>query len=122
MAVKKSVDKDEFDGLTKIASAIPFLLAGLEGHTDGVEIHSISLQRGRDSGMRVVLRGESISPDGHTLRVVAFTNAELATEVLLLAETGYRENVIRWHLDRFAIGTSDNGRSENGVKPLRIVK
>lgn len=122
MATKNTQLKDKDHDYNQLKAALPFLLAGLEGHTDGIELLGISLQRGRDGDYRVVLRGNGATPDGHPLRVVAFTNGEEPADVLICAEEGYRDNLVRWHVDRFAKGVVDNGKPETGKNGLTIIK
>jgi hypothetical protein len=109
--LQDAITEENFNDLTK---AIPYLLAGLEGLTNGNKLISVTLQQTDLSGFRVVLRSIQERASGDSVRVVGFTSGSSAPECLLFAEAGYRENVIRWHVDRFAKSVSQDGPSKNG--------
>ncbi len=117
----KTGDADD-QQLLQINSGIPFILAGLLGHTDGVRILSLSLQQNGDADFRVVLRGEGDGGAGYPVRVVAFSNADTPAECLAVAERGYRSDVIRWHIDRYAKSNSQDATAKNGREGLVIRK
>lgn len=101
-----------------IVKAIPYLLAGLEGRTDGHELVSVAVQQAGVSSFRVVLRAIQREPAGHQLRVVGFTSGLSAAGVIVCVEEGYKGDLIKWKPDKFAKGImSDNGSK---AKKLRI--
>lgn len=108
--------------LNDVTKAIPFLLAGFEGHVAEFDILGLSLQRLPDGAFRSILRG--VSRDGPTdaVRLVAFTNAGLASECLCLLEVGFRENLLRWHIDRYASNHGTDGATEAKRKRLTLTK
>lgn len=110
----------EVDDYEQLTLSIPYLLAGLEGLTDGHKIDSLAVQQAGFSSYRVVIRGQSIDDSGDPIYVVSFTNASQPAIALLLAEEGYRDNLIRWKVDRFATSASDNGSSENERAKLNL--
>lgn len=103
-----------------LVGSITYLLAGLEGNTDGYQIVSVTLQQAGVSDFRVVLRARGASASGDPVRVVGFSNGGEPAIALLNAEKGYRENVIRWSVDRFAESISKDGESKNGQPRLSI--
>ena len=111
--------KAEINGLTK---AIPFLLAGLEGGLNEFELQSFTLQRSDTAAFRCILRGHRVGGSTDGVRLVAFTNAELASECILYAESGFASDAIRWHIDIYAKGVSSNGDSKTGRQGLTLRK
>jgi len=101
-----------------LRDAITYLLAGLEGATDGHKINGIAVQQTGVSDFRVVLRAQERDATGLGVHVISFTNASEPAVALLRAERGYRENVVRWTVDRFAEGVGDNGNPE--IKQARL--
>lgn len=107
--------KKEQEGLD---GAIRFILAGLQGFTDGHELVSVTLQQTDLSDYRVILRGSDVRDAESPVRLVAFSSGSTPAAALLAAERGYRENKIRWTVDRFANDISDNGAGK--ARQLRI--
>lgn len=103
-----------------LAEALPYLLAGFEGRTDGHKINSVTVQQTRFSGYRVVIRAVGRGDSGDRLHVVAFTTGDSPGTALLLSEEAYKSNVIRWSVDRFAKNISDNGTPKDGRRELSI--
>ncbi len=110
--MKKTQTKVEINDYEQLNEILVYLLAGLTGRTDGNEIVSITVQQADLSAYRVVIRARGVDDDGNPVRVVGFTGGSSPSSALLLAEEGYRENVIRWTVDRFAKSVSDNGSSK----------
>lgn len=108
--------------LNAITKAIPFLLAGLEGGVCEFTIFSLSLQRLPDGSFRSILRGFPADSEGPSIRLVAFTNAQFASECILSVETAFRDNLLRWHVDQFYERPSDNGSTKAKPKKLTLVK
>jgi hypothetical protein len=103
-----------------IRGALGYLLAGLEGNTDGHKINSITVQQTDLSDFRVVVRAQERDGTELGVYVVAFSNGREPATALLHAEAGYRENVTRWSPDRFAEGASGNGTPKIKQARLRI--
>lgn len=103
------------DGLD---ASIPYLLAGLQGNTDGNELVSVAIQQAGLHGYRVVLRGVQRETADDSIRVVKFSSGASSAGALLVAEAAYRDGVGHWQVDRFAPSTSRNGSSK--VKQLKI--
>lgn len=112
--------KLELEEYEQLNRTIPYLLAGLEGYTNGHKINSVTVQQDGLHGYRVILRAVGVNPGGDTLFFVGFSNGSDPGAALLFAENGYRENVIRWSIDRFAKSLSDNGSSEDEGGKLTI--
>ena len=111
------IEVQDYEQLTK---SIPYLLAGLEGHTNGHKINSIAVQQARFSGYRVVIRGTELHDSRDPVHVVSFTSGSEPAVALLLAEEGYREDLIRWIVDKFKKSVSDNGSSKNERTKLNL--
>lgn len=110
----------ELEDYERLTSTIPYLLAGLENHTNGHEIKSITVQQTRVSGYRVVARAIDRSDAGDPIHVVGFSSSDQPGTALLIFEAGYRDNLIRWSVDRFAKSLSDNGSAKNEKTRLSI--
>ena len=112
---KYLVEDKHYDDLNR---TLPYIIAGLEGNTDGNEIVSITVQQAGLSTFRVVLRAIQRSDADDPVRVVGFTTATTAAGAFALVEKGYGGNDIKWKIDRYANGTKPNSDSKN--KQLRI--
>lgn len=120
MKEKKALLQEQiYDQLTE---CIPYLLAGLTGDTDGHEINSFAVQQAGISGFRVVTRATGFDDSGNTVHVVGFTTGDTPQRALLLAESGYRDNVIQWKIDQFAKSFGSNGSSKNERVGLVLTK
>ncbi len=117
--VKKS-DVSIGEDYGKLVESIPYLLAGLEGITDGHKINGFTVQQTGISGFRVILRATGEHRGDDSVHLVSFTTASDPGTAILLAEEGYREDVIRWSIDRFAKGASASSPSKNGGHGLTI--
>lgn len=104
----------------KLVEGLPYILAGLEGLTNGHKLNSITVQQAGLSGYRIILRGTGDFNGESSVHVVGFTAASDPATAILLAEEGYRDNVIRWSVDRFAKSISDSKSSKNGNDGLTI--
>jgi len=105
----------------ELTSVLPYLLAGLEGNTNGYQITSVAVQQAGLSGYRVVVRATGRNGSGDPVCVVGFTNSDNPGSALLLAEEGYERNLVKWKVDRFATGIGESGPSKNGDDKLTIV-
>lgn len=111
-------EEEVADEFTRI---FQFVLAGLEGRTNGIPLKSIRLQSCGDAGFRVVLKGDRESDSGGRVGVVAFTNADSPGECMALVEAAYRKNGLRWHIDEYAGNASANGSAKSKVAELVIL-
>lgn len=105
----------------RLSDSLPYLLAGLAGSTSGNQINSIAIQQTGLSGFRCVIRGTGVNEHGDPIHVVSFTTGGSAGGTLLLAEEAYRENLIKWKIDRFAENARSNGAAENEQSRLIIL-
>lgn len=110
--MKKSRTKVEIEDYERLNEILTYLLAGLAGYTDGNEIVSLTVQQADLSAFRVIIRARARDDSGDSVRLVGFANGSTPASALLVAEDGYRTNVIRWITDRFAASASDNGSSK----------
>ncbi len=106
---------EDYNGLTH---SLPFLLAGLEGHVKEFELFGVTLQRTDSGDFRCILRGQRRAGADSSVRLVSFTNADLASECLLFAEGGFRDGLARWTLDQYATSNGQNGKA--GSKPDQL--
>lgn len=104
----------------RLTDTIPYLLAGLTGHTDGHHIDSITVQQAGLSGFRILIRANGTDSEGDRLHFVGFSNASDPGAAILVAERGYRENLIRWKIDRFAKSAVEGGASKDERTKLSI--
>lgn len=114
---EQGISKISLNGLTK---SIPFLLAGLEDGIEGFTLTGFTLQSTSDGDFRCILRGFEPTRSGVPVRLVSFTNSGLASECLLLAEIGFRDDKARWHVDQYANGPRKNGDTKS--RPRRKFK
>ncbi len=101
----KKKDSEEYDLKEKwiaITREIPYLLAGLESRTDGHWITSITIQQDGDGGFRAILKSRDGGNGQEPASVVSFTSANDPATCLLHVEKGYRDDALRWHVDKFA--------------------
>lgn len=118
MSKKQSVSIGE--DYEQLVGCIPYLLAGLEGLTNGHQINSIAVQQTGLSGFRIILRATGDYNGESSVHLVSFTTASDPGAAILLAEEGYRENVTRWSIDRYAQSISDRDSSKNDNGRLSI--
>ena len=104
----------------QLTSTLPYLLAGLEGHTDGNELKSVTIQQASVSGFRIVIRGFARKDTGAPVCVVGFASGTTPGSALLLAEGAYREGLIRWTVDRYAKSSSNGDGSKDESTRLTI--
>lgn len=116
--MKKKERVSEVENYEQLNTILIYLLAGLTGCTDGYELVSVTVQQADLSAYRVVLRASDNSGSGDPIRLVGFTSGHQPASALLLAEEGYRDNLIRWSVDKFAKGLIDNGSSK--IKKARL--
>lgn len=118
--MKESKGKLEHVDYEQLTSSIPYLLAGLEGNTDGNKLKSFAVQQIGPSDFRVVVRAIGTDDVGDPVHLVCFTNSGEPGTALLYAEDGYREGTAGWSIDRFAKSIGDDGPSANGRNKLTI--
>lgn len=120
MSDNGSVESFTEEDYLEFTRSIPYLLAGLEGNTNGYRLTSIAVQQAGFRSFRVILRGRKRDPDGRTICVVSFTSANDPASCLLHAEVGYREDLIRWHTDKFATSIEPDNSKKDERRKLDI--
>ena len=123
MTKKSKGEDDDFKEITaRLYESIPFLLAGLTGHIDGVRIHGLSVQRTDNDDWRCILRIADSTASGPPVHFVSFTNGVSPSECIARTEVGFGDNSLRWHFDQYSKQNRRNGSSKGDRSPRVITR